>query len=114
VPDLCAGPAFLFNIDQLNQGAQMKITREFASLEPYLNAFSEMSKSASDLGEVCKSRGYHVAYINQPDARDFDRCFAYLSENFERIGKNFEAYWKNQMVAPVSSKGFQNYSSTFN
>lgn len=114
VPELCAGPDFLFNIDQVNQMAQMKVTKAYSSLEPYLNAFSEMSTIAGDLGQMCKKRGYHVAYFQQPDARDFDVCFNYLSENFERIGKNFEAYWKGQMVAPISSKGFQNYSSTFN
>ncbi|MFN3997430.1 ferritin-like domain-containing protein [Algoriphagus sp.] len=114
VPDLCAGPDFLFNIEQINQQAQMKVTQEFSSLDPYLKAFSEMSAKAVEIGLVCKNRKYHVAYFQQPDARDFDVCFNYLAENFERIGKNFEAYWKGQMVAPISSKGFQNYSSTFN
>ncbi len=114
VPDFCAGPDFLFNIDQLNQLSQIKVTKAFSSLDSYLNAFLEMKVAAYDLATLCQQRGYHVAYYKQPDARDFDVCFKYLSENFERIGKNFEAYWKGQMVAPVSSKGFQNYSSTFN
>lgn len=114
VPDVCAGPDFLFNIDQLNQQAQIKVTKAFSTLDSYLNAFTEMTAAAKGLALLCQQRGYHVAYFQQPDARDFDRCFLYLSENFGRIGKNFEAYWKGEMVAPVSSKGFQNYSSTFN
>jgi hypothetical protein len=114
VPDRCAGPDFLFNIDQTDVAAQVKVTKAFASMDPYLKAFSEMAGSAKELALLCQQRGYHVAYYRQPDARDFDVCFIYLSENFQRIGKNFEAYWKGEMVAPISSKGFQNYSSTFN
>ncbi len=92
----------------------MRITKAYSSLDPYLSAFSAMAASAKELALLCQNRGYHVAYFQQPDARDFDVCFVYLSENFQRIGTNFEAYWKGEMVAPVSSKGFQNYSSTFN
>lgn len=114
VPEFCAGPDFLFNIDQIDRLAQIKVTRSFSSPDPYLNAFAEMASEANGLALLCQQRGYHVAYFRQADARDFEVCFRYLSENFERIGKNFEAYWKGQMVAPVSSKGFQNYSSTYN
>jgi hypothetical protein len=114
VPPLCAGPDFLFNISQFDELAKVRATKAFASLDPYLNAFGEMKSEALNLADLCKSRGYHVAYFQQKDARDFDVCFQYLAENFERIGKNFAAYWKKEMVAPISSKGFQNYSSTFN
>ncbi|GAA0877250.1 hypothetical protein GCM10009119_02180 [Algoriphagus jejuensis] len=114
VPNRCAGPDFLIPVDQLNEGSIKEMTVPFSELQDYLDAFEKMRISALKLSEACKTRGYHMAFYQQPDARDFDVSFTYLAEHLERISKNFAAYWTGQMVAPVSSRGFQNYSSTFN
>lgn len=114
VPDACAGPDFLFEIDQKNSCSRKDATAPFDKLEDYLEAFAKMQAMATALSAACTEKGYHMAYYLQPDARDFDVSFAYLAENFERIGKNFSAYWNGEIVAPISSKGFQNYSSTIN
>ncbi|WP_026952528.1 ferritin-like domain-containing protein [Algoriphagus mannitolivorans] len=114
VPDRCAGPDFMLQIPQQDFEKIKSETAPFTKPEEYLKIFTEMEESAAKLATACKARGYHMAFYKQEDARDFDVSFTYLSENMHRIGQNFLAYWNGEMVAPVSSKGFQNYSSTFN
>lgn len=114
VPERCAGPDFMLDVSQYNQDEIDKKIAPFEDLNSYLVKFNLMKTQASELQKLCKDRGYHMAFYKQEDARDFDVSFGYLAENFERIGKNFDAYWNGEMVAPISSRGFQNYSTTFN
>ncbi|WP_296701861.1 ferritin-like domain-containing protein [Algoriphagus sp.] len=114
VPDRCAGPDFLFDIIQTDPATREEVILPYDCWEKYVGKFNDMKDKAFELKKDCEERGYHMAFYLQPDARDFPVSFGYLGENFERIGKNFEAYWKGKMVAPISSKGFQNYSTNFN
>ncbi|MFT7362010.1 MAG: hypothetical protein ACI9UV_000201 [Algoriphagus sp.] len=114
VPDRCAGPDFLFDISQFDSCGIDVAIKPYDDVNKYLADFESMKQKALSLKTQCEQRGYHMAFYKQDDARDFDVSFAYLAENFERIGKNFAAYWKAEMVAPISSKGFQNYSNNFN
>jgi hypothetical protein len=114
LPLRTAGPEFFMDVNQLDASGRMAHTQVIHDLAHYMKAFKEMEGRAKKLADDCKAQGYHVANYGQPDARDFDVCFNYLVECFHRIGQNFQAYWEGKMVAPVSSKGFQNYSSTFN
>lgn len=113
VPDRCAGPDFLIDVSQFDECA-IKAAIEPEELQYYLTQFGEMQCKALGLKNACIEKGYHMAFYQQQDARDFDVSFAYLAENFERMAKNFKAYWDGEMVAPIQSKGFQNYSNTFN
>lgn len=114
VPDRCAGPDFLFDISQFDTCAIDDAILPYDDVDKYLAHFESMQQSALKIKGLCEQRGYHMAFYLQEDARDFPIAFAYLAENFERIGKNFKAYWKGEMVAPISSKDFQNYSTNFN
>ncbi|EAZ82070.1 ferritin-like domain-containing protein [Algoriphagus machipongonensis] len=114
IPERCAGPDFMLDVSQFNQDEIDKMIAPYDQLEDYLERFESMKTKAIDLQNLCKERGYHMAFYLQDDARDFDVSFGYLAENFERMGKNFKAYWNGDMVAPISSRGFQNYSTTFN
>ncbi len=114
VPDRCAGPDFLFDIPQSDSAARDEAIMPYLTCQEYLDKFEWMKVKALDLKTLCEQRGYHMAFYQQQDARDFPVSFGYLAENFERIGKNFDAYWKGGMVAPISSRGFQNYSTNFN
>jgi hypothetical protein len=114
VPDRCAGPDFLFDISQFDSCGIEEAIKPYDDVKKYLADFESMKQRALNLKTQCEQRGYHMAFYKQDDARDFDVSFAYLAENFERIGKNFAAYWNAEMVAPISSKGFQNYSNNFN
>lgn len=114
VPDRCAGPDFLFDIVQTDPAEREKVIKPFDNCQEYMAAFKSMQEQAKTLKTECENRGYHMAFYLQPDARDFPIAFQYLEENFYRIGLNFEAYWCGKMVAPISSKGFQNYSTNFN
>jgi hypothetical protein len=114
VPDRCAGPDFLFDISQFDSCGIEEAIKPYEDVNKYLIDFESMKQRALNLKNQCEQRGYHMAFYKQDDARDFDVSFAYLAENFERIGKNFAAYWNAEMVAPISSKGFQNYSNNFN
>lgn len=114
VPDRCAGPDFLFDISQFDSCEIDEAIKPYNDVDKYLAHFEAMKKSALKIKDLCEERGYHMAFYRQPDARDFPVSFQYLAENFERIGKNFCAYWDGKMVAPISSKGFQNYSTNFN
>lgn len=114
VPDITAGPDFLIDMSQLEEELRSQNLKAYDTLTEYLNEFNQMKTTSIKLAADCKRLGYHIANYQQPDARDFDVCFNYLAECFDRISKNFEAYWNGQLVAPVSSKGFQNYSDTYN
>lgn len=114
VPDRCAGPDFLINVSQFNPSEIKAQIEPFNECDDYLAAFENMKCQATNLMNLCQARGYHMAFYQQPDARDFDVSFGYMAENFERMAKNFKAYWDGEMVAPISSKGFQNYSDNFN
>jgi hypothetical protein len=114
VPNRCAGPDFLFDISQFDSCGIEEAIKPYEYVNKYLTDFESMKQRALNLKTQCEQRGYHMAFYKQDDARDFDVSFAYLAENFERIGKNFAAYWNAEMVAPISSKGFQNYSNNFN
>jgi hypothetical protein len=37
-----------------------------------------------------------------------------LSENFNRMALNFDAYWTGKMKFPIPSEGFQNFTDPFN
>lgn len=114
VPDRCAGPDFLFDISQFDSCAIDEAILPYNNVDQYLADFETMKVSALRIKTLCEQRGYHMAFYKQEDARDFPVSFGYLAENFKRIGQNFAAYWKGKMVAPISSKGFQNYSNNFN
>jgi len=114
VPERCAGPDFMLEIPQQDIGKIKSLTAPFDDPGSYTAIFDGMKVTANDLAKKCKEKGYHMAFYQQPDARDFDVAFSYLAENMGRISQNFTAYWNGEMVAPVSSKGFQNYSTTFN
>lgn len=114
VPERCAGPDFLLNISPNNETDIKDAILPSDDCKYYLDQFNDMSSKAEKLKNLCIEKGYHMAFYKQKDARDFDTSFGYLQENFERIGKNFCAYWDGNMEAPVPSKGFQNYSNTFN
>ncbi len=114
VPERCAGPDFMFDVPQTDTAAIAAEILPYEDVNQYLARFESMAKKALEIKSLCEERGYHMAFYQQPDARDFNVSFAYLAENFERIGKNFAAYWDGKMVAPISSKGFQNYSTNFN
>jgi hypothetical protein len=115
VPPRTAGPNFFLNIDQ--KAGLVAIDDHFGNameLSYFMDKFKEMSEKAASIGEQCAAKNYHMANYKEPDARDFDTRFQYLSENFFRIGQNFENYWTGKIVAPIPSQNFQNFSDTFN
>ncbi len=116
VPPRTAGPNFFFNVGHGadNEAAKKAVTRSIQSKEEYIQAFNRMADLADALAQDCIDAGYHMATYGQPDARDFDTRFRYLAENFRRIALNFNAYWDGTMIAPIPSKGFQNFSDSFN
>ncbi len=115
LPPLTAGPNFFFNIHQRADVSEInKHFRDRQSEVHFLQSFQEMAKQAMQLSVLCKEKNYHIANYLQTDARDFDVRFQYLSENFTRIAQNFESYWSGQIIAPIPSSDFQNFTTTYN
>ncbi len=115
LPSKTAGPNFFFNIPH-NSGLTEISTkfREKTAMEDIIESLHSMSEKAEKLAGLCESEAYHVANYKNPDSRDFNVRFNYLTENLLRIAQNFECYWKGEIIAPISSKNFQNFSDTYN
>ncbi len=116
VPPRTAGPNFFFAVGHGpgHEQARKDATKNLQSEEDFIKRFEDMAGLADELAQDCLAYHYHMANYDQPDARDFDARFTYLAENFRRIAKNFKAYWDGNMIAPIPSKGFENFPNTFN
>lgn len=77
-------------------------------------AFSELSKNTAELKQMIVSAGYEMANYQHPDARSFGTRLEYLKENIDRISINFNAYWDGEIIAPIPSENFQNFSNQYN
>jgi len=91
-----------------------ELTRTFEDPATFIQLLKQMACKALALAQQCKAKGYHIANYQAKDARDFDVCFTYLSENFNRMALNFDAYWTGKMKFPIPSEGFQNFTDPFN
>jgi hypothetical protein len=114
VPPVTAGPDFFIDIPAYDAAQRHSSVSASDDLKHYMDAFDDMVSACGDLAKDCTKAGYHLANYQQVDARDFPVCFNYLGESIGRIAKNFSAYWKGEMKAPVPSRGFQNFPDTYN
>jgi len=115
VPPATAGPNFFYNIPQNdNREAELEATAVFEDPQAFITIFNQMAVDARALATMCTTNNYHVANYKTIDVRDFDVRFNYLAENLDRIALNFKAYWDGFMIAPIPSKGFQNFNNSFN
>lgn len=115
IPGSTCGPNYFYNIPQTKDlQAELDSTMVYSNFEDFISVFKSMSKICIELAEDCRSANYHIANYQEQDARDFDTRFDYLSQNLSRIAQNFEAYWNQTMIAPIPSKGFQNFNNSYN
>lgn len=115
VPPRTAGPNFFFTVPQdADIHDRIAATLPCDRPDDYINVFNDMADQAQKIGDACKAAGYHTANYKEPDARDFDTRFSYLSQNLHRIAQNFSEYWSGNWKAPIPSEGFQNFNNPYN